>query len=149
MTPSVTCRPASQADLSAILRLYAQPALDDGNVLALPDAVRIFERILSYPDYRLYVALMEDQIVGTFAMLIMDNLAHLGAPSAVVEDVAVDPAYQGRGIGKQMMRYACELAGEKGCYKLVLSSNLVRERAHAFYESLGFERHGYSFHVSI
>ena len=35
----------------------------------------------------------------------------------------------------------------KGCYKLVLSSNAKRERAHAFYESLGFERHGYSFRI--
>ena len=32
-----------------------------------------------------------------------------------------------------------------GCYKLALSSNRRRERAHAFYESLGFERHGVSF----
>ena len=32
-----------------------------------------------------------------------------------------------------------------GCYKLTLSSNIARQGAHAFYDSLGFERHGYSF----
>jgi ribosomal protein S18 acetylase RimI-like enzyme len=73
----------------------------------------------------------------------------LGAPSAIIEDVAVDPNCQGRGIGKTMMRYALKLAAEKGCYKAVLSSNLGRERAHAFYDALGFERHGYSFRLDL
>ena len=47
-----------------------------------------------------------------------------------------------------MIHYALEVVRQKGCYKAVLSSNLKRERAHAFYESLGFERHGYSFRVN-
>ncbi len=36
---------------------------------------------------------------------------------------------------------------EAGCYKMSLSSNLKRAQAHAFYESIGFEKHGYSFWV--
>jgi GNAT superfamily N-acetyltransferase len=78
----------------------------------------------------------------------MDNLAHLGVPSAIIEDVAVDPEWQGRGVGKTMMQYALKMAGRKGCYRVMLSSSLKRERAHTFYEALGFERHGYSFRVS-
>jgi len=79
----------------------------------------------------------------------MHNLGHLGAPSAIVEDVAVAPALQGNGIGKAMMQFALELCRGKGCYKLMLSSNLKREQAHAFYDSLGFERHGFSFRVDV
>ena len=41
------------------------------------------------------------------------------------------------------------MAREAGCYKLVLSSNQKRARAHAFYESLGFQRHGFSFSIEI
>jgi hypothetical protein len=48
-----------------------------------------------------------------------------------------------------MMKYALRICGEKGCYKAALSSNLKRERAHAFYESLDFERHGYSYRIGI
>ena len=48
-----------------------------------------------------------------------------------------------------MIHHAFEVARKKGCYKASLSSNLKRERAHPFYESLVFERHGYSFRVSI
>ena len=48
-----------------------------------------------------------------------------------------------------MMREALKICNEKGCYKAVVSSNLKRKRAHAFYESLGFKRHGYSYYVAI
>jgi hypothetical protein len=108
----VEVRIASQEDLPAILRPYAQPDLDDGAVLPIPEAERIFERMSRYPDYKLYVAVRDEGVVG-----------------------------------KEMMRQALRLAGEHGCYKAALSSNLKRERAHAFYDSLGFERHGYSFRV--
>jgi ribosomal protein S18 acetylase RimI-like enzyme len=149
MSDTPVIRPAKSADLRGVLALYAQPALDDGHVLPIQDAEYIFARFARYPDYTLYVVEIDRQIVGTFALLIMDNLGHLGAPSAVIEDVAVDPALQSRGIGRKMMRFALERAREKHCYKLVLSSNAKRTRAHAFYESLGFERHGFSFRVAL
>jgi GNAT superfamily N-acetyltransferase len=79
----------------------------------------------------------------------MDNLAHLGAPSAIVEDVVVSPAQRGEGIGKQMMQHAMQRCKQAGCYKMMLSSNLAREQAHRFYEDLGFERHGYSFRIDF
>jgi GNAT superfamily N-acetyltransferase len=146
---SFSVRPANPTDLAGVLALYAQPDLDNGNVLTLAEAQRIFDRFRRYPDYTLYVVDRGVRVVGSFALLIMDNLGHLGAPSAIVEDVVVDPLFQSRGVGRQMMQFAVDLAREKGCYKLVLSSNAKRERAHAFYESLGFERHGYSFRMNL
>ncbi|HKA79243.1 MAG TPA: GNAT family N-acetyltransferase [Xanthobacteraceae bacterium] len=142
-------RPAAATDLRGVLDLYAQPELDAGNVLPVETARQLHERFADYPDYTLYVAERGDEIVGTFALLVMHNLGHLGAPSAIVEDVAVAPSMQGKGIGKAMMQFAVERAHEKGCYKLMLSSNAKRENAHAFYESLGFERHGFSFRVNL
>ena len=135
--------------MPAVLGLYAQRELDDAAVLALDQAEVIFKRMQGYPDYRLYVAEADGQVVGTFALLVMDNLGHLGAPSGLVEDVAVDPAWQKRGVGKTMMRCAVERCREKGCYKLSLSSNLKRRHAHTFYQSLGFQRHGYSFCMDL
>jgi ribosomal protein S18 acetylase RimI-like enzyme len=146
--PPLDFREATKADLPDILRLLAQPAMDDGAVLALAEAEKVFERMARYPDYRLHVAIRDGRIVGSFALLIMDNLGHRGAPSGVVEDVMVSPDCQGQGVGRAMMAHALRLCEEKGCYKLTLSSNLARERAHAFYESLGFERHGYSFRIT-
>lgn len=142
-------RPAAPADLQMVLELYAQPELDAGVVLPVETATQLLDRFADYPDYTLYVAERGGDIVGTFALLVMHNLGHLGAPSAIVEDVAVAPASQGQGIGKAMMQFVLDLCRNKGCYKLMLSSNAKRERAHAFYESLGFERHGFSFRVNL
>jgi GNAT superfamily N-acetyltransferase len=145
----ITVRPAVEADLAAVLALYAQPGMDDGRRLSLSDARRLLARFAAYPDYTLYVAELDGEIVGTFALLIMDNLGHLGAPSAIVEDVMVEPAAQGRGIGQAMMEFARQKGLEKRCYKLVLSSNAKRERAHKFYEQLGYERYGYCFRLDL
>jgi len=83
------------------------------------------------------------------ALLIMDNLGHRGAPSAIIESVVVAPEHQSQGIGRRFMEHALEVARARGCYKAILSSNFGRERAHRFYESLGFERHGHSFRIHL
>ncbi len=142
---SAHIRQAGEADLPAVLTLYAQPDLDNGHVLSEHEARAVFVQFAHYPNYRLFVALRDDRVVGTYALLVMHNLAHRGAPSAIAEDVVVDRAYQGQGIGRQMMAHALQLAKEAGCYKLALSSNRKRKDAHAFYESLGFQQHGLSF----
>ena len=142
-------RRATADDLAAVLRLYAQPGFDDGEVLPDDEARALLARFSTYPDYGLYVAEQDDEIVGTYALLVMINLGHMGAPSAIVEEVVVAPDWQGKGVGKEMMRHAMNLAREKGCYKLVLSSNEKRVAAHAFYEKLGFRRHGLSFHTLL
>lgn len=144
---SLDIRQAVAADLPHVLALYAQPGLDDGQILSIKQAEAMLATFARYPSYRLFVACDGDQVVGTYALLVMHNLAHCGTPSAVVEDVVVDATRRSQGIGEAMMRHAMGLAAQAGCYKLALSSNAIRERAHAFYESIGFERHGYSFVV--
>lgn len=146
---NVRIRPAVEADLPAILRLYAQPEFDDGTVLSLSRAESIYQDMQEYPDYTLFVAEADGRVAGSFALLVMHNLGHMGARSAIVEEVVVDPQQQGRGIGTAMMRHAMDVAREKRCYKLVLSSNAKREQAHRFYERLGFRRQGYAFWVPL
>lgn len=145
----ITLRQAAKSDLPAILWLYSQLGQDDGAILDRQEADLIWEKMRTYPDYCLYVALADGRIVGTFALLIMDNIAHCGARSAVLEDVVVEEGMRGQGVGRQMMYYAGGLCREKGCYKMTLSSSRHRKSAHRFYESLGFTLHGYSFSMTI
>ncbi len=142
-------REATRRDITGLLSLYSQPDLDNGSVLSTEHAEHIFERVLAYPNYRIYIAVYGSLIVGTFALLIMDNLIHGGRSSGIVEAVAVDPEFQSQGVGKQMMQFAMDRCREFGCYKLTLSANVTRDRAHGFYESLGFQQHGYSFIVDL
>ena len=144
----ISVREADAEDLRAVLGLYAQVGLDEGRTLPLDEAEAIFDHMRAYPNYRLYVAELGGRVVGTFTLIVMRNLIHQGATSGVVEGVGVDVSLRGQGIGRVMMEHARALCRAAGCYKLALSSNLTRERAHAFYDGLGFERHGYSFRVA-
>jgi len=143
-------REATMADLESVLALYAAIEDSPADVLTLEQAQTGWAQFARYPSYRLWVACDAangDAVVGTYALLVMHNLAHRCAPSAIVEDVVVCPSQQGRGVGRQMMAHAMQQAREAGCYKLALSSNARRTGAHAFYESLGFAQHGLSFVV--
>lgn len=145
----IRVREAAEVDLGSILSIYRSSGLDDRATLDLKGAQARFRKMSSYPWYKLYVAEAESRPVGTFALLIMDNLANGGAPSGVVEDVAVVPEAQGRGVGRAMMHVAADLCRREGCYKMHLSSNEARGRAHRFFEALGFTRHGYSFRLEL
>jgi len=145
----IEIRPALRTELEQVLGLYRSLEPGYRETTSLPVAEQIFDRFSQYPNYNLYVALVEGKIAGTFALLIMDNLAHYGAPSAIVEDVVVGAESRGQGIGKQMMQFAMQRCREAGCYKLALSSNQKRVDAHRFYESLGFQLHGYSYAIDL
>lgn len=148
--PAVTImREATEADLPAILDLAAQPGMDDGIVLDLASASLLYRKMLTYPSYRIFVAERGGAVAGTYALLIMDNLGHMGAPSAIVEQVLVAPDVQGLGIGSAMMHHAMAQARAAKCYKLVLSSNVKRTDAHKFYDGLGFDRYGIAFRVDF
>ncbi|ART47044.1 GNAT family N-acetyltransferase [Acidovorax carolinensis] len=145
---SITIREASEADLEDILALYENIEENPQLVLSLDEARAMLAQFSRYPSYRLWVACdaaSRGAVVGSYALLVMHNLAHRGAPSAIAEDVVVAAGRQGQGIGRQMMAHAVQQARDAGCYKLALSSNAKRVAAHAFYESLGFARHGLSF----
>ena len=150
MTPNI--REATQGDLPAVLSLYAQPDMDKGQTLSVEQAQQLLQTFARYPNYHLFVACSPEQpelVVGSYALLVMHNLGHRGTPSAIVEDVVVASTHQRQGVGKTMMRHAQSLAQAASCYKLVLSSNLERTHAHAFYRSLGFEQHGLSFRMEL
>jgi ribosomal protein S18 acetylase RimI-like enzyme len=146
---SVTIREAIEDDVPAIFGVYSSAGIGDENSFTAAEAKAHFAKLKQYPSFRVFVALVDQAIVGTYALLIMENMAKRDRRSGVVENVAVHPLHQGRGVGRAMMQHALEQCRQADCYKLTLSSNLKRADAHRFYDALGFERHGYSFRVQL
>ena len=144
----LTFRVATRDDLPDLLALYQQLESQTSSV-TLERLEKTFGRLENYPDYKVYVAREGNVAVGTFALVIMDTLGERCAPAGIIEDVVVARSARGKGIGRRMMELALERCREAGCYKAVLSSNLRREEAHLFYESLGFRKHGYSFAIEL
>ena len=139
---------ATHQDLPQLNDLYAQmddlPLLPDGKI------EEIFNQINQIPNYKIYLVWLEEKAVGTFSLLYVPTMMHRGFHQfAVLDAVSVASAYRSQGIGQAMIRTALKLSAEAGCYKVTLSSNLSRDRAHGFYKSLGFEQHGWSFSLKV
>jgi ribosomal protein S18 acetylase RimI-like enzyme len=75
------------------------------------------------------------RIVGTLTLVIFR------IPSAMrawIEDVVVDGAVRGRGVGEALTLAAVKLAKERGAKTVDLTSRRSRQAAHRLYEKAGF-----------
>ncbi|HUJ32388.1 MAG TPA: GNAT family N-acetyltransferase [Candidatus Acidoferrum sp.] len=57
---------------------------------------------------------------------------------AEISGLVVDGRVRSQGIGRQLLERAEEWARDKGCAAIGLRSNVIRDRAHAFYQRLGY-----------
>jgi ribosomal protein S18 acetylase RimI-like enzyme len=57
---------------------------------------------------------------------------------AWIEDVVVDDAARGQGVGDKLNRFALDLATEKGAKTVDLTSRPSREAANRLYQRIGF-----------
>jgi ribosomal protein S18 acetylase RimI-like enzyme len=75
------------------------------------------------------------QIVGTLTLVIFRIPT---AMRAWIEDVVVDGAARGRGVGEALTLAAVKLAKERGARTVDLTSRRSRQAAHRLYEKAGF-----------
>ncbi|EFA68147.1 GNAT family N-acetyltransferase [Cylindrospermopsis raciborskii S07] len=135
-------------DWSILNQLYAD--MDQKAPLADHRVQEIFTEISQIPNYHIYLAELDYEPVGTFSLLYVPTMMHLGYHRfAILDAVTVISSLRGQGIGTEMVRFALEQSAVAGCYKVTLSSNLKRDNAHRFYQSLGFEQHGWSFNCVV
>ena len=59
---------------------------------------------------------------------------------SIIEDVIVDSSARGQGIGDALMKFAINLAREKGAQNISLTSNPMREAANRLYLRVGFKK---------
>jgi GNAT superfamily N-acetyltransferase len=98
---------------------------------------RAMRLLLQRPNETLLVAVQDGHVVGTNHILIFRHLARTLRPSAILENMVVDSRSRGAGVGDLLMEAALKVARRRGCYKLSLTSNRKRPRAHNFYENFG------------
>lgn len=69
-------------------------------------------------------------------------LDHRGEPIGEIHEFAVDPVFQGRGIGTRLCVAGLEVLRNKGHRRFGLWVGEHNQRAQAFYERLGFHKVG-------
>jgi GNAT superfamily N-acetyltransferase len=66
------------------------------------------------------------------------SVRFIGGLRAEIEGFVVDETMRGNGIGQRLLETAENWSRDRGCTLVRLYSNVVRERAHAFYERNGY-----------
>lgn len=94
------------------------------------------QAIIDAPDSVLFIATDDGAIVGSL------TLGLYRIPTGVkawIEDVVVDDAARGKGVGDALNRAALEEARARGAKHVSLTSRPSREAANRLYQRLGFE----------
>jgi GNAT superfamily N-acetyltransferase len=133
-------RPVADADLPAIARLMGELGYP-----ATPEQLRArLDRVTGDDGYAAYVAEADGEVAGFLGLMRGWTYEH-DRPYARIITLVVDEAVRRRGVGARLVEFADEWARERGAYVLMLNTNVRREEAHLFYESMGFSRTGYRY----
>lgn len=126
----MTIRAARTEDAPRISDLMHQLGYD-------VSAGEIAQRLSRRDDQReVILACDGDNTVGWAAVCVEEGFVE--GRVAWIEGFVVDDNARGAGVGARLLDTAEEWARSKGCTTMRVQSNVIRERAHAFYE-----RHGY------
>jgi GNAT superfamily N-acetyltransferase len=139
---SVTFKPARSGDLAVIIALLLNDKLGvnresfEGSSQAYEQA---FAEIDSDPNNMIYVAEDDGRVIGCLQATFIANLTFKGGRRALIEAVRIADSHQGQGLGLRLMEHAIDLARERGCRIVQLTSNKERADVIRFYEQLGFQ----------
>ena len=99
---------------------------------------RLLEKFAAQPGYHLLVGELDDRIVSSVTLLVIENLTHNLRPYALIENVVTHTDYRGRGYAAALMDAASEIAKQNDCYKIMLLTGSKKESTLRFYERCGF-----------
>ena len=136
-------RSADFEDLESLVALLSNDPLgskrEDASVPLNSGYLEAFEAIVRDPNNELLVVELENSLVGMLQITFIPYLTHIGSWRCLIEDVRIHIDYRGQGFGEQMFAHAIELAKNKGCTIVQLTSDKQRPDAIRFYEKLGFK----------
>ena len=93
-----------------------------------------------------FVAVMGNRIIGTVTLHKPDRRNpcrwYRQSHVASLHQFAVDPIYQGTGVGKLLLQYALQWTREHGCRELALDTPQPASHLIQYYESQGFRQVG-------
>ena len=128
------CVHVQQLHAEAYPSLFKLPVSDDF-------ALAFFEMILDDPNA--YAFIVEDpQPAGYLVCRVMHSEGNpfMNARSFLyIDQISVEPEFQGKGFGKSLLARAAQLAEEENLSSISLDSWAFNQEAHAFFQSQDYE----------
>jgi len=130
----VAVRRARAADAGAVAALYTQLVANPA-LRVLPERL---DELAGHADAALLVASVDGALVGTVFVAWCPDAMFGRRPFAVVENIVVDAAARGRGVGAALLAEVERLSLARDCSKIMLLSASERAEAHRFFERGGY-----------
>ncbi len=105
-------------------------------VLPVPTMERL-RAIVADPAVTLLLARDGDEIVGTATVIVYTTPFWV---KARIDDVVVDEAARGKGVGQALVNACLDVARTRGAQVAELQSGVQREAANRLYPRMGFKR---------
>ena len=137
-SPLPRIRPATPADLPAVVGLIRELAVFEKLehlVVVTPESLR--PHLFGPRPAAEAVVAEADGAVVAFALFFNNFSTFLGQPGLYLEDLYVQPAYRGTGLGRALLQHLGGLAVERGCGRFEWSVLDWNEHAIRFYQSMG------------
>jgi GNAT superfamily N-acetyltransferase len=133
-----TLRPATPADVPAIVGLITELAVFEKLehlVVVTPNSL-LPQLFGPRPAAEAVVGEVGGTVVA-FALFFHNFSTFLGKPGLYLEDLYVQPAHRGTGLGRALLQHLATLAVERGCGRFEWSVLDWNEHAIRFYEGMG------------
>ncbi|WP_255991971.1 GNAT family N-acetyltransferase [Chitinolyticbacter albus] len=127
-------RPAKPTDSNRIAELYAQ-LVDSPVINVMPERIA---QLSDDPNTALFVCEHNGLVEGTALVSLCADAMFGFQPFAVVENIVVNQAHRGTGLGAALLQHIEAFCLGKDCSKIMLLSAIRREKAHRFFEREGF-----------
>jgi ribosomal protein S18 acetylase RimI-like enzyme len=138
----VSFRRAVREDLPAIVALLADDDINGfreraGEPLA-EGYVTAFDALDGDPNNILIVGERDGAIVATAQLTFIPTLTQQGATRAIIESVRVASGVRSQGVGEQLIAHLTDIARERNCPAVQLTTSKPRTAAQRFYARIGF-----------
>ena len=100
--------------------------------------------ILNDPRYKTLVALNNDKICGMIGTVSASSYLHNDLSGRIIA-LVVSKELRQRGIGARLIAEAEKNLIQRGITRVTVTARFEREKAHQFYEKLGYARTGFRF----
>lgn len=130
-------REAGREDLKALLELYLD--LHEDSIPEQDQHLQdTWDQIVSDPDHHLIVNEVDGRIVSSCVCVIIPNLTRSVRPYAFIENVVTHKDYRKRGLARECLDFARDIAMRENCYKMMLLTGSKEASTIRFYEGAGY-----------
>ena len=135
-------RKATRQDVKDLYELYMKhltsfPPVEEQDLGVWSEKLTRFE---TDPLYHILVGEVENRVVSSVTLVIIENLTHNLRPYALIENVVTHSDYRNKHYATELMNRASDIAKEYGCYKVMLLTGSKRDSTIRFYENCGFKK---------